>query len=383
MTLTGDRPQQGAPAPDRPRSRIRALPAVLHGGDPLLRTGQLLTISALLTSVLGAAYWGLSSRLFTPATVGRNYSAVSALTFLAGVGALNLSDVLMRFVPAAGRRTRLLVLRAYGAATLLSLLIATCFVLLVPAVSPGLLFLHTPLTGVAFVAGTAGYTVFILQDGALTGLRRPGAVIVENALFAAAKIGFVIALGVVGLMAGILVSWLLALIVALAATNCYLLARALPRHMALPPPGGGAAVRPTVGYVAADYAGSLCWLAATTLPPILVLDLLGPTRSAYFSLTWLTAQTLYLVSINMGSSLVVESARRPEGSPGSATRSGTPDSCCSASSPCWRPVLRRFCGCSGPTTRGRAVRCCGCWPSRRCRTSSSSSPSASRAPGAA
>lgn len=55
-------------------------------------------------------------------------------------------------------------------------------------------------------------------------------------------------------------------------------------------------------YVGGDYLGSLVWTATTRLLPILVLERAGATASAYFSIAWTIAYSLYLVSRNMGMS---------------------------------------------------------------------------------
>ena len=287
-------------------------PARPHSAEPLLRNGHLLSASSVLTSVLGAAYWALATRFYPVDEVGRNYAAVSAMLFLAGVGQLNLTNVLVRFVPVAGRRTGRLVGQAYAAAFGITLLLAVGFVLLLPDISPGLDFLHRPLVGAGFAVATAGYALFVLQDGALTGLRRAGWVVLENAIFAVVKIAGVVALALLIKHGGILLSWALALVVAVLVTNGFLFGSAVPRHeREAPAAAGPGRPKPTTKYVVCDYAGALCWIAATTLPPLIVLQRLGAAEAAYFSLTWVIAYTLYLLSANMGSSLIVESAADP------------------------------------------------------------------------
>lgn len=296
---------------DAGRRPVRARRALSK--EPLLRNGHLLFSSSLLTSVFGAGYWALVTRLYPADTVGRNYAAVSALLFLAGVGQLNLTSVLVRFVPVAGKRTGRLVGRAYIASATLTVALAAGFVLLVPKISPGLDFLHHPLVGAGFAAAAAGYTLFVLQDGALTGLRRPGFVVLENAIFALVKVGAVVVFALVVKPGGILLSWAFALVVAVVATNVFLFGRAIPRHEREAPHLDETArqLAPTTRYVACDYLGSLCWITATTLPPLIVLARLGAAEAAYFSLAWVIAYTMYLFSLNMGSSLIVESATDP------------------------------------------------------------------------
>ncbi|TDT98726.1 O-antigen/teichoic acid export membrane protein [Streptomyces sp. 846.5] len=292
------------------------------GGDPLLRNGALLTLASLSTSALGAGYWSLAGLRYDVATVGRNYSAISMMMFLAGVSQLNLADVLVRFTPAAGRATRRLILLAYLAAVCTALVASVGFVLAAPRLSPGLSFLHGPLLGTVFVVATVSYTVFSLQDGALTGLRRAGWVLAENALFSVAKLAAVLLLSLAAAVYGILASWTLALLVSLVFTNVYLFGFALPardRADAAVEPGGPAGPRPdeestrgVVRYTGLTYVGGLLWLAVSNLPQVLILNTMGARDSAYFSISWVITTMLYVVSTNMGSSLVVESAGDPE-----------------------------------------------------------------------
>lgn len=275
----------------------------------LLRTGHLLTASSIAASGLGAAYWIFVARRYSVDEVGRGYAAVSAMMFLAGFGQLNLANTLVRFIPGAGSGTMRLVRRVYLVAGTMTAVLAAIFVVAVHEVSPQLGFLHTPAAGVGFVLAAAAYALFVVQDGALTGLVRADWVLLENAVFAVSKIAFMLVFAALAVNEGIELSWYAALAVAVLVTNWFLFVRAVPkhqqgqgeRHPRQPLPG------PTFGYLAADFAGSLCWLVATTLMPVVVLDRLGPTQSAYFSLAWMVAYTLFLLSANMGSSLIVES----------------------------------------------------------------------------
>lgn len=288
---------------------IRARLAAVLPPEPLLRNGHLLAVSSLVNTVLGAFYWVLATRWYDAKTVGLNFAAVSAATLLSTIGQLNLSDFLVRFIPSAGRHTRKLILMCYFAGIACSVLAAAVFLLLVPAIAPDLDFLLAPVTAVLFVTYTAGYAIFVLQDGALTGVRNPGWVVTENLIFAIVKIILLAVGAALTLFVGILISWAGALVVALLAANWFLLQRAVPRHEreALD------AARPPrlVGYAAADYVGSLFRMAAYSLLPLLVLNTLGAAYSAYFLIAWSVGCIPYMLVANMGSSLIVESARNP------------------------------------------------------------------------
>ncbi|MBW8820333.1 MAG: glycosyltransferase, partial [Streptomyces sp.] len=293
--------EEPAAAPRRRRNPL----AVITRGGPLVRTGHLLTLSALLASVLGAGYWALATRLYSPESVGQSYAAVAALTFLSAIGDLSMGDVLTRFIATAGPHARRMVLRAYGVTTVATVAVATAFVLLVPHLVHALAFLHSPDVGAAFVVGCAAFTIFQLQDGALAGLRRPGCVVVENAGFAVVKI--VCLFTIVVATTGILLSWIVALIAAVVGTNAYLFTRAIPRKQA----ATTASPTPVLRYTVASYTAALFGIAVVALPPLLVLNRLGPAQNAYFSLAWIVALALYTLNRSMGTSLVIESTWDP------------------------------------------------------------------------
>jgi hypothetical protein len=65
-------------------------------GDPMLRNGYALIVSATAAQVLGVLYWIVAARTAPAAVVGRNATAISVMLFLAGVAELNLMSTLIR-----------------------------------------------------------------------------------------------------------------------------------------------------------------------------------------------------------------------------------------------------------------------------------------------
>lgn len=302
----------------RVTSAGRSLPAVLRTGvaaalpgEPLLRTGHLLAVSSLVNAGLGAVFWLLATHWYDAEIVGLSYTTISVSLLLTGIGQLNLNDFLVRFVPTAGRRTRRLVLTCYTVTISFSLLVAVVFLALVPVIAPGLDFLLGPVESVCFVAATAGYAVFVLQDGALTAVRRPGWVVGENMIFACAKMLLLGVGAALSLASGILISWAGALVVSLLVANSVLMRRAVPQHEQDTLENTEPQPR-MFGYAAADWFGSLFRMAACSLVPVIVLNKLGAAQSAYYALAWSIAYLPYLLSRGMGTSLLAESVRRPE-----------------------------------------------------------------------
>jgi O-antigen/teichoic acid export membrane protein/aminoglycoside phosphotransferase len=293
------------------------LPAriIEHLRSPLERNGYALVAATGATAVLGALYWVLAARNYSTADVGRNSALLASMTFLANLAHLNLTNGLNRFVPTSGTRTGRFVALAYAVAAGLAVLAALIFIGGIEIWSPKLtdLVRENPVAVGAFVAATALWVVFQLQDSVLIGLGRADWVFVENVAFGIAKIVLLIALATALPDEGIFASWTLPLLVVVLAVNVLVFRRLVPRHVASAPTTvENVGIRDLGRYLTADYFASLLWTATTSLLPLIVLAIDGAEQSAYFYLSWTIAYTLFLLSRNLGMSLVTEGARAPQ-----------------------------------------------------------------------
>ena len=70
--------------------------------DPAYRGSYALVANTVGTNVIGAVYWAVAARLYGPEDLGRATALISALTLVATLSQLNLSNTLMRFLPQMG-----------------------------------------------------------------------------------------------------------------------------------------------------------------------------------------------------------------------------------------------------------------------------------------
>ncbi len=279
--------------------------------QPLQRTGHLLVMNSVLNAGTGMAYWLLAARLAPPAVVGVCSAALSAMMLLSGATQLNLMSAILRFVPTAGAAAGRLIRGAYLLSGTLAGLAAAGFLLGLPRWAPNLTgLLGTGLGAASFVIATMCWSVFVIQDTALVAVRRPGAVPVENLAFAIGKIVLLMVFTLAVPAAGIWLSWTAAMLLAVGGTTVYLFVRAVPGFAAVSPPAARHVVsaRELIRYVGPDYVGGLAWLAATSLVPLLVLDLTNPRQSAVFALAWQICVAMYGIPIAFGQSLVAHGA---------------------------------------------------------------------------
>lgn len=284
-----------------------------HLRTPLYRNAYALVVNSATTSVLGVAYWLLAARSYSTESIGLNSATLSAMMFLAALSQLNLGSAMNRFIPSAGRATGRLVVYAYVIVTLAALATSAIFLLGVHVWAPTLSFWSSSFVFIAwFTVAIMAWCIFSLQDGVLIGLRQSTWVPFKNIAFALAKIALLLGLVQVLPLHGIFASWTIPAMILLVPTDLLIFRRLIPQHVRASVSQNVPIVpAQIVRYVAGDYAGSIVSIAATSLLPIIVTERLGATATAYFYLPWTVAYSLYLVSFNMGMSLIAEGSTDP------------------------------------------------------------------------
>ena len=285
-----------------------------HFQTPLIRNGYSLVASTGMTSVLGLVYWVLAARLYSVEEIGLNAALISTMMALGGIAQLNLTSVLTRFLPGMSRTAaQRLILGAYAAGMVAALAGCVLFLLGVQAWAPSLqLLAGNRWLAVWFTAATMIWTVFSLQDGVLAGLRKAVWVPVENTLYALAKILLLLLFAGSGWRSwGPFASWTLPLLAAVLPVNLLIFGFVARRETAPAQAGPRPDQRAIVRYFTNDFLGTLFFMLAIGVAPILVMERVGAEGNAVYYLTWTIAYSLYLVSKSMGISLVAEGAADP------------------------------------------------------------------------
>lgn len=283
--------------------------------DPLSRGGLALLINTAFTAALGFGYWIIAARLFSTYAVGVAGALVAATTLFSGLGQLNLSGMLMRFLPKAGGKSRRLVLTTYvfaaSASALLTMLSLAVVRLFASPTSP--LHLSTAQS-MALVLAAAAVAIFTIEDNVLVGLRRAIWVPVENGAFGIAKIVTLFMLAPIGTAFALFSAWMIPLTLTIPVISAVLFFRFLPaaprprRTTHLGPEFRSTIIRFAIG----DATGGLFTQTWTYLLPIIVTASLGASTNALFYTSFLFSSTIDQVAANYASPLTVEGAHAPD-----------------------------------------------------------------------
>jgi O-antigen/teichoic acid export membrane protein len=283
--------------------------------DPLSRGGLALLVNTGLTGILGFGYWIIAARLFSTYAVGVAGALIAATTLFSGLGQLNLSGMLMRFLPTADKKSRRLVLASYVFAGGASALLASVSLIGVRALaSPSSPLRLDAVRSVVFVVAVVSTLIFTLEDNVLVGLRRAFWVPVENAGFGLAKIGALCLLAPIGTGFALFGAWIIPLVITISTISIMLFRRFLPRaprprHVGhLGPELRSQITRFAIG----DATGGLFTQAWTYLLPVLIAAILSAPVNALFYTSFLFSSTIDQVAANYASPLTVEGVHSPD-----------------------------------------------------------------------
>jgi O-antigen/teichoic acid export membrane protein len=150
--------------------------------------------------------------------------------------------------------------------------------------------------------------LYFIVDGVLTPLGRARMVPVKNVATAAAKLGLLVALALAvptATATGLLAAWMLPVTAAVLGVGT-LIARRLARPaVAALAETPVAPRREIAAFASAEYVNGLVANAVAFVPPVLVAQVLGPTVSAYFYISWIIGVAASTLLWNVVTSFVV------------------------------------------------------------------------------
>ena len=163
-------------------------------GSMIYNAGSLFG-GTLLTAALGAVYWALAARVFSPEAVGIAAAAISA-TLLAGqVATVGLGTVLMGELRHHPGSERSLIYSGVGAAALIGLGLGVAVIVVAGVFIPELAEMRDLPGLLLFGAGAAVTAAGLVLDQAFLGLLRGGLQLVRNVVASVSKLAVLAAVG--------------------------------------------------------------------------------------------------------------------------------------------------------------------------------------------
>jgi O-antigen/teichoic acid export membrane protein len=263
----------------------------------LLNAGSLVGTTAV-TGVFGFAYWWVAARLFQPEAVGLASAAVSAMTLLGTFCILGLGTLLIGELARQPGKELSLISAALILVGGVGVVSGIFFALVAPLVSDGFqAFGANPGVIVLFAAGVGLTAITIVLDEALIGLLKGVIQLGRNALFAGAKLVFLILAGFWLLKVGgqiIYGAWVAGSLLSLLPLAGFVALKSRRRSRVLQP--DWQLLRRLKLLALQHHMLNLIVQAPTMAMPVLVTIVLSATTNAWFYIAWMISGLVFIAS---------------------------------------------------------------------------------------
>jgi O-antigen/teichoic acid export membrane protein len=277
----------------------------------MLRNAGSLLATTGITSILGAAYWTFSARLYSQTSVGFAAAEIPLMTLLGTIGMLGLGTLMVGELPRAQRRVQL-TLAALIACAVGSLLLGVVFAVIAPSFNHRFgEFLGNFDEKALFVAGVMLTSVSMVFDMATIGLMRGGIQLVRNVAFSVIKLAVLPVFAVTlhdTLGLGIVASWtggiglsLLLMVVRTIMSGT----RSFPRP-------DWAKLRSLARVAMAHNWLEIAISAPPAAFPVLATVLVSPSANAAFYVAFTLSGFVYMVPSHLSTVLFAMAAAEPE-----------------------------------------------------------------------
>ncbi len=265
-----------------------------------------LMLNSTATSLLGFVFWNIMARFFIPAQVGIGSSLVAASMLVGSLANLGLGVGLIRFLPEAGKNRIRLINSSFTLCGVLTAGGALIYLAGAGHWSPALVFVRENTWLLSFfVLFTAATTLSSLADQVLIAGRSAKFVFWKNTVISLFKLplpvlvfarlnGYGIFAGTgAAVAAGVLLAW-------------FMFLPSVYRGYRPRPAWAGDAVKQMLPYSFANYLANLLNFAPGFIYPLMVLNVLGPEKSAYFYISWMMTMVLAVIPTGLAQSLFAE-----------------------------------------------------------------------------
>jgi len=272
---------------------------------PLYANALYLMLSTAVTSLCGFFFWLIVARFYSEAVVGYSSAIISALNLLAVLSLVGFNISLVRFLPRADN-PRKMINTCFTLSGIVSLLAAAIFLAGLGVWSPALSFVReNAIFCLAFLFFAVLWTLSPLINSAFLAKRRAGFTLSKDTIFSLLKLPLPVLFVLYFQTFGVVVSWGIALAVALAVAILFFLPRVQDGYRPVPALDLGV-FKKLWRYSSGNYLVNLLLVAPAFLLPLMVVNLLGAEQNAYFYIAWMMATLLFAIPAAASSSLFAE-----------------------------------------------------------------------------
>lgn len=261
----------------------------------LFTNSVLLIANTLIGSILGLLFWTVATHIYDPAELGLAAAYMAAMGLLVKLGEMGLGPTLIRFVPSMKNKQVEFVNSSLIAVAGSTFILVIVFVKGTPIWSPELIALSQNHLDLAlFVSATLSFNLAQLLDRLYIAFESTGFLLIRNLLADVLRVMLLIIVGHRLGAAGLLFAVSISAFITLCLSAILFSPQVLPSYK-FKIDFDWSLLWEKGRYTLANHFSLLLWNAPSFLYPLVIINLLGAEANAYFYISWMMANFLFVV----------------------------------------------------------------------------------------
>lgn len=269
-----------------------------HLKDPLYKNSFYIMLTSITSAEFGFVFWIIAAKLYSAEEVGIATALISSMALLVLLTRFGLDQSIIRFFPENDKSK--IFSTAIIITTIFVIIFGAIFIIGVDILSPELQLLKSPTTALLFVIFLAASSIGSLTGISFIALRKAGFYFLQS-LIMGSRVFFIfplVFLGAVGIFGAVGVSFILAITVSLA----IMIKSGIKPSFKV----DKRFLDEAFHFSAGNYLTNLFITAPNTILPIMVLNVIGAEKTAYYYIAFAIASLLFMIPIAVSMSLFVE-----------------------------------------------------------------------------
>jgi O-antigen/teichoic acid export membrane protein len=267
--------------------------------EPIFVNSFIILVNSIIGSVLSLLFWVVAAHITSAYIIGLSTAVISLASLILNISRFGMDLGFIRFYPLSNNKSKL-----YSNNILVTLFISVflsfIFIIFIQFFSPSLVFLQKPIFLITFILYIILNSIYLSQNTAMIAKRIPYVAVIQNVIFGIRIpiLIIIISLGTLGIISSIDIGYLLTIII-----SSYILSR---NDLNLLLSFDFKEFMNIIKFSLGNYLASLLSIAPISIVPLIVINMLGAEKNAYFYMAYSIASILFIIPSSISMSLLVE-----------------------------------------------------------------------------
>lgn len=279
---------------------------------PLYENAIYLTLNTIFNSGIGFLFWMVAARNYTPHEVGLGAAIIPLVSLIGTLSGFGFGMGLVRFLPSSDKKSTVMINSCFTIAGIAAVLFSIVFLSGLEVWSPALLFIRDSwLLFASFVLFSVVFALIPMMRQVYVARRKAKFALAETSI-SGLKIFLSIAFAPFFGVFGIFASWSVAMLIAFVVGVFLFIPLVSPGYRPFPTVNKQV-VNEMLHFSVGNYVAVVLGILPTTIPPLLVLNLLSAEDVAYYRIPFTIAGLLFAVIYGIAPSLFAEGSHFEKG----------------------------------------------------------------------